>query len=141
MAASAVKIAYGSSLQVETSAGSGVFQTIAEIRSVNKPNAQVDEVEVTHMASPGTAKEFVAGLTDFGTVDFDINWIPSNATDLFIEAWRAAAETRSVKVIYNGGAVDTFPAFVKDYSAGASSPGAAFQGKLTLRVAGAVVRS
>jgi hypothetical protein len=141
MAASAAKIAYGTTLQVETAAGTGVYTALAEIRSVNKPNASVDDVEVTHMTSPGLAKEFIAGLTDYGTLDLDLNWIPSSATDLFIEAWRADGSTRSVKITYPGSAVDTFPAFVKGYEAGASSPGDALQGKLTLRVAGAVVRS
>jgi hypothetical protein len=141
MAASTAKIASGTTLQVENAAGTGIYTTIAEIRSVNKPSASVDEVEVTHMTSPGLAKEFIAGLTDYGEVEFDINWIPSNATDLFLEAWRSDGINRSVKITYPGPAVDTFQAFLKGYEAGASSPGDALQGKLTLRVAGAVTRS
>ena len=141
MAASTAKIAYGSTLQVETAAGTAVYAFIAEIKSVSKPSASVDEVEVTHMTSPGLAKEFIAGLTDYGTIDFDINWIPSNATDLFLEAWRSDGINRTVKITYPGGAVDSFLAFLKSYGASASSPGDALAGKLTLRVAGAVTRS
>lgn len=144
MAASAALIATGSTLQVETAAGTAIYTYIAEIRSVNKPNAQVDEVEVTHMTSPGRAKEFIAGLIDYGELAIDINWIPSNATDLFIEAWKLDGLNRSVKLTYpttGGTATDTFSAFVKGYEAGASAPGEALQGTLTLRVAGAPTRS
>src|SRR5918992_3456345 len=142
MAASAAVIAYGSTLEVEDDADSGVFVAIAEIKSVYKPNAAVDEVEVTHMTSPSRAKEFLAGLTDYGEIAFDINWVPDSATDTFIEAWRASGETRSTRVAYaSTGAVDTFPSFVKGYEAGASAPGEPLAGTLTLRVAGAVIRS
>jgi predicted secreted protein len=142
MAASAAKIAYGSKLEVENAAGSGVFVQVAEIKSVSKPNASVDEVEVTHMESPGRAKEFIAGLTDYGTIEFDLNFVPNSAADTFIEAWRASGETRSTRVTYGATAVkDTFPSFVQGYEGGASAPGEAMTGTLTLRVAGAVVRS
>ena len=145
MAASAAIIAYLSTLQVETAAGTAVYSDIAEIKSISKPNAQVDEVEVTHMTSPGRAKEYIAGLIEYGEIAIDINWIPSNATDLFIEAWKLDGINRAVKLKYpttgGGYAYDTFQAFVRGYEAGASAPGEAFKGTLTLRVAGAPVRS
>lgn len=142
MAASAAVLAYLSTLEVEDAPNSGVWVFIAEVKSVSKPNASVDEVEVTHMTSPDRAKEFLAGLTDYGETEFDINWVPGGATDDFIEAWRAAGETRATRVSYgNTGAKHTFPAFVKGYEAGASAPGEVLTGTLTLRVAGAVVRS
>lgn len=141
MAASAAKIAYGSTLEVETSPGSGTYTTIAEIKSVSKPNASVDDVEVTHMTSPNLAKEFIAGLTDYGDIQFDINWIPGSATDTFLEAWRASGLNRSTRITYPGSIKDTFPAYMKGYEAGAAGPGDVLAGTLTLKVAGAVVRS
>lgn len=142
MAASAALIAYGSTLEVETAPGSGIFTTIAEIKSVSKPNPSVDEAEVTHMTSPGRAKEFIAGLADYGEIEFDINWVPSSSTDIFIEAWRSSGLNRSVRVTYGQTtAKDTFLAFVKGYEAGASAPGEVLSGTLTLRVAGLPVRS
>lgn len=135
-------IAYGSTLEVENAAGSGVFVKIAKIKSVTKPNPSTDEVETTHMESPGRAKEFEAGLSDYGTIDYDLNWEPGGTTDTFIEAWRASGETRATRVKYGNTAVrDTFPAFVQSYEAGASAPGELLTGTLTLRVAGLPVRS
>lgn len=138
----AATLAYGSTLEVETTAGSNTFTAIANITSVTKPNASVDEVETTTMESPNRAKQFEPGLTDYGSISYDINWNPSDATDVFIEAWRASGEVRAVRVTYGETtAEDTFPAFVSGYEAGASAPGEVLKGTLTLRVAGAVVRS
>lgn len=134
------KIAYGTTLHVEDAAGSGVFVKIAEIKSVAKPNAQVDDVEVTHMESPGRAKEYIAGLTDYGETSFDLNWNPGDATDQFIEAWRASGETRATKITYPGAVVDQFPSYVKGYEGGASAPGEALTGSLTIKIAGNVER-
>lgn len=141
MAASLAKIAYGAKLEVETAPGSAVFTEILEIKSVNKPDASIDDVDVTHMSSPGLAKEFLAGMTDFGDISFDINWVPGGGTDQFIEAWRASGLVRATRLTYPGNVKDTFPAYVKGYSAGASSPGDALTGQLTLKVAGLPVRS
>lgn len=141
MAASVAKIAYGSKLEVETAPGSLVYTEIAEIKSVSKPNASVDDVDVTHMSSPGLAKEFIPGLTDFGEISFDVNWVPGSATDQFLEAWRASGLTRSARVTYPGNVKDTFPAYIKGYEAGASSPGDVLAGTLSLKVAGLPVRS
>lgn len=141
MAASLAKIAYGSKLEVENAPGSGIYVEILEIKSVNKPDASVEDVDVTHMSSPGLAKEFVAGMTDFGEMQLDINWVPGGSTDQFIDAWRLSGLTRSARMTYPGNVKDTFPAYVKGYSAGASSPGDALTGQLTLKVAGLPVRS
>jgi hypothetical protein len=141
MAASLAKIAYGSKLEVETAPGSGSFTEIAEIKSVSKPNASVEDVDVTHMSSPGLAKEFIPGLTDFGEISFDVNWVPGSATDQFLEAWRASGLTRAARVTYPGNVKDTFPAYIKGYEAGASAPGDVLAGSLSLKVAGLPVRS
>lgn len=141
MAASVAKIAYGSKLEVENAPGSGVYTEIAEIKSVSKPNVQVADVDVTHMSSPGLAEEQIPGLTNFGEISFDLNWVPGSATDQFLEAWRVSGLTRSARVTYPGNVKDTFPAYIKGYEAGASAPGEALSGTLTLKVAGLPVRS
>ncbi len=140
MAASEAVVGFDVTLEAETSSGSGVFTELAEITNVTPPNAQVNDVEVTHMKSPGRAREFRPGLTDYGTATFEMNWIPSSATDNFILAWRADGSTRAVKVTYPDGEVDTFPAYPQGYETGAQI-GEKLSATLTLKVAGAVVRS
>ena len=48
---------------------------------------------------------------------------------------------RSVRVTYPGNVKDTFPGYMKGYSAGAGSAGDVLAGQLTIKVAGAIVRS
>jgi hypothetical protein len=139
MAESNAVIAFDVTLEVETFAGSGVFTELAEITNVTPPNASVDDVDVTHMKSPGRAKEFRPGLTDNGEAEFEMNWIPSSVTDTFIRAWRTSGETRSTRLTYPEGETDTFPSYPKGYQLGAQI-GDKMSGTLSVKVAGDVVR-
>ena len=131
-------IGLGTIVEVNTT-GTTWFK-IGEVTSITPPNESVDEIDVTHMESPGRTREFIQGLIDAGEMSIDINWVPGGDTDEYILAWRTAGTTRPVRITYPTGARDTFPAFVRGYT-----PSAAAADKLsatvTLRVAGAVVRS
>ncbi|MFZ5719201.1 MAG: phage tail tube protein [Pseudomonadota bacterium] len=141
MAASEAVVAFEVTLEVETSEGSGVYTELAEITNITPPSATINDVEVTHMKSPGRAREFKPGLTDYGTATFEMNWIPGSATETFILAWRAAGETRSVRLTYGDTLeVDTFPAYPQSWERGAQI-GEKMSGSLTVKVAGDVVRS
>lgn len=140
MAASQGVVAFDVTVEVETAEGSGTYTELAEITNVTPPNATVNDVEVTHMKSPGRAREFKPGLTDYGTATCEMNWIPSSVTDTFILAWRASGQTRSVKFTYPDGEIDTFPAYPQGYETGAQI-GEKLGGTLTMKVAGNVVRS
>lgn len=140
--ASQAMIGITSLLEIETVAGVGNYQEIGEVTSLALPNAQVDEIDVTHMGSPDGAREFISGLTDYGEIAVGMNFVPGAATsDDFIDDWREGGnENRSVKITLPNAKVFTFPAFVKGYER--SVPvGDKLESTLTLRVAGAVVRS
>jgi hypothetical protein len=76
---------------------SAVLTQLDELLSVTPPNPQVDDVEATHMAS--TAKEFIAGLTDYGNGEFGFNFIPGNATDVLVRAAIVDKVVRAFKVV------------------------------------------
>lgn len=138
MAASVAITGYNATFGVETAAGSGVFTTLAEVTNITAPNAQVDQVDVTHLTSPNRAKEFKAGLADYGDMTVKLNHIPQSATDIFILAWRTAGDTRSCKITYPNGHTQTFPGFVKGYQIEDFEASAALKSTLSVRVAGAV---
>lgn len=140
MAASEAVVSFDVTVEVETSAGSGVYTEMAEITNVTPPNATINDVEVTHQKSPGRAREFKPGLTDYGTCSCDMNWIPSSVTDTFILAWRADGTTRSMRLTYPDGEMDTFPAYPQGYETGAQV-GEKLSATLTCKVAGDVERS
>lgn len=76
---------------------SGTLTQLDEVLSVTPPNPQVEDVEATHMAS--TAREFIAGLTDYGSGEFTFNFIPHNATDVLIRAAIVDKVGRSFKIV------------------------------------------
>jgi predicted secreted protein len=78
--ASSAFLGKGTQIQYENPASPGTYLTFAEARSISGPSLEGAEVEVTSMDSPGRLREFIGGLVDPGGVDFEVNYIPSNAT-------------------------------------------------------------
>ena len=85
------KIGYGSTVRI----GRGPTPTwteLALIGDLELPDEQVDEVEVTHMKSPGRRKQFIAGLIDGGSVTIPMNYMPGSATDTLLLEIKASGE-------------------------------------------------
>ena len=89
-----VGIGLGTEFWLDNAAGS--LTQLSEVLGVTPPNPQVADVEATHMAS--TAREFIAGLIDYGEGSFEFNYIPGNATDVLIRAAIADGVARSFQI-------------------------------------------
>lgn len=90
-----VGIGSGATFWLDNAAGS--LTQLSEVLSVALPNPQIEDVEATHMAS--TAREFIAGLRDYGEGDVEMNYIPGSATDVLIRAAVVDGVTRSFKSV------------------------------------------
>jgi hypothetical protein len=133
-------IGYGTIFAVESAPGSGSYTQLGEVTSVTPPNLSVDQIDATHMQSPGRTREFIQGLADPGEMSIEMNYIANSATDAFLLAWRTSGLTRSARISYPGSATDTFPAFILGYAPGSIDPSDKMSATLSLKVAGAVVR-
>lgn len=91
----AVGIGLGSQFWLDNA--SAALTQLDELLEVTPPNPQIADVEATHMAS--TAREFIAGLTDYGSGDFKFNFIPHNATDQLIRAALVDKVERNFKIV------------------------------------------
>lgn len=91
----AVGIGLGSEFWLDNA--SDVLTQLDELLSVTPPNPQIDDVEATHMAS--TAREFIAGLTDYGEGQFEFNYVPNNGTDVLIRAAIVDKVERDFKIV------------------------------------------
>ncbi|MBA2627186.1 MAG: hypothetical protein H0U85_04185 [Gemmatimonadales bacterium] len=80
MAETQARIGFGTLLKRGNGATPEVFTTIAEVKSITPPQADADDVDVTHMESPGRSREFIQGLTNPGEASFEVNWIPDDPT-------------------------------------------------------------
>lgn len=81
MPASVAMLGYGSVFQIQTENSPDVFVDMAEVSSITPPSATLDQVDVTHMTSPGRNREFISGLNDPGEVSFDMNFVPGSTSD------------------------------------------------------------
>jgi hypothetical protein len=76
----------------------GANQTLVEldeVTAVELPNEQTDDVEVTHMKSPGKRKEYRGGLIDPGSGSITVNYLPGSDTDLLIREAQNAGTARA----------------------------------------------
>lgn len=76
---------------------------LGEITEVTPPNEQTDDVEVTHMKSPGKRREYIGGLIDSGEGTFVMNYVPGSATDALIRAAQTAGDARPYKIVIPDG--------------------------------------
>jgi len=70
---------YGALLKIGDGGGSEVFTTIAEVRDIEGPELEAEAKEVTSHDSGGW-REYISTLLSGGEVSFDLNFIPTNAT-------------------------------------------------------------
>lgn len=76
--------AYGTLLKRGDGGSPETFSTIAEVRSISGPSMETDEAEVTthSSAAAGAYREFILTLIDAGSIEFEINYVPSDATHI-----------------------------------------------------------
>jgi len=106
-------LGYGSVFAIHD--GSSTFDAIAEVIEISPPNQQADDVDVTHMASPGQTREFIQGLIDPGEMSITINWVPSDATDVIIQALKTSGATRQMRITWPNNVKWTFSGFIKGF--------------------------
>jgi hypothetical protein len=135
--ASSAMIGYGSTFAVETAASSGVYTTLSEVKDITPPSQSVDVIDVTHMGSLSSTREFIQGLTDPGEVSLTMNFVPSSVTDAFILAWRTSRQTRSCKITFPNSVIWTFNGFVTGYDPSAPNEGL-MEATLTCKVTSSV---
>jgi len=79
MATAAIS-AYGTLIKRGDSGSPETFTTVPEVRSIDGPSMETDEAEVTthSSAASGAFREYILTLIDAGTLDFEINYVPSD---------------------------------------------------------------
>ena len=90
-------IGYGSTVRI----GRGATPTWTELQlvgDIEMPDEQIDEIEVTHMKSPGRRKQFIAGLTDGGEVSIPMNYIAGSASDELCQEIKASGEQVLIEI-------------------------------------------
>lgn len=104
-----------------------------------------DTIDVTHHASTGGWREFIAGLKNGGQVTLDLNFLPADATQSFAAGLMddlVDGTLQSFSIVYtdSGTTTATFSAYVINFQTTAPVDGK-LGASCTLQVSGAVSMS
>jgi hypothetical protein len=137
------RIGWGGEIHLSTDNTEANLVELAEVTDCTFPQDETEEVEATHLKSPGRRREFISGLIDAGECTVNLNYVPGGATDLLLTAALEAGTTRKIKFVIPSddgtGTADwniVTSAFVKRYSPDGMSPGEKMTATAVLRITG-----
>lgn len=118
------------------------YDEVMEVVSFEPPDEQGDDVEVTHFRSPDRTKEYIRGMIDAGECAFTVSYNPAvYQSHQDIVTLKGTGAIRNWKFVFpDDMETDVFPAYVKGFKP-KLGPNDALQADITLKVAGANVRT
>jgi hypothetical protein len=107
-------LGYGAKFGIKGPSTTYVY--VAEVVSLTPPGWTRDTVEVTHLESPDSAKEYIPGLIDAGEATITVNFKPIQA-DVLLASFNAPVD--EFRVLFPGGTVALdFDGIVTGYEMG-----------------------
>lgn len=144
MAASEAMIGYGSKFYIESQDSPNdsppTFIEMAEVFNITPPNAQVDDVDVTHNQSPNRTREFIPGLIDPGEASFEMNFIPGSTSDQLMREMKIAGTQALMRIEFPNAVTWDFLGSVKGYEP-TSQTEDKMTATVTIRVSGDITSS
>lgn len=138
------EIGYGVELRVSDAAPATTpTNLIGQIMDVTPPSPTRDIIDVTSSSSPNMAREFIAGLIDYGEASFQMNWEPGSAADTLLRGISLERLPRTYQMRWTQMTPDvtiTFAAFLTGYER-ASPMADKMEATVTLKVTGAPVQA
>ena len=128
----------GATLQLGDGASPQVYTTIAEVMRCGPIGSSNPEVDVTNLDS--TAKEYIAGLADGNTVDFDVNWLVGNTEQTSLRTSQQAGSTINLKMVYPTSPETNaqFDLVLLDFEMGETTADAQLTARISGRITGSV---
>ena len=128
----------GATLQLGNGASPQVYTTIAEVLRVGPIGSSNPEVDVTNLDS--TAKEYIAGLADGNTVEFEMNWVAGNTQQQSLRTSQASGSTVNMKMVWPVSPETTaqFDLVLLDFSMGDTTPEAQVTATVSGRISGSI---
>jgi hypothetical protein len=88
MADTEARIGYGTVLELALASAATAFTYIKEVFDMTPPADADDNVQGSHMQSPGRKHEYIPGMSDSGEASFEMNYVPGSDTDRFLRSIR-----------------------------------------------------
>lgn len=99
------------------------FVNVPNVTTIGGPNISADSIEITSMDSVNF-KEFVASpLKDPGTLDFNVNYVPSNAVHKFlVQQASATGSSNQWRTIFSDGTTFEFSGSLISWEISSDNP-------------------
>jgi predicted secreted protein len=81
----------------------GTLVELEEVTELPFGDEASEDVEVTHMKSPGKRKEYKSGMVESGTATLTMNYVPGSASDVLIREAHASGKPRAYREILTDG--------------------------------------
>jgi len=131
----------GATLGLGSGASPQVYTTIAEVLRCGPIGSTNPEVDVTNLDS--TAKEYIAGLADGNTVDFDVNWLVGNTEQASLRTSQAAGSTVNLRMVWptSPNTLAQFDLVLLGFEIGETTPEGQVSAAISGRISGAIAWS
>jgi len=114
------------------------FTTIAEVTAINGPELELELADVTSHDS--TYREYLAGIADYGEVNFDVNMVPDDTQHNGLVSDAENGTLRNFTLTLPSGTLDvcSFAAYVVGVSRSMPIGADPYKASITLKVSGGV---
>ena len=131
----------GATLQLGSGASPQVYTTIAEVLRCGPIGSTNPEVDVTNLDS--TAKEYIAGLADGNSLEFDVNWISSNTEQTSLRTQQASGSTVNMRMVWQTSPNTTavFDLVLLSFEIGETSAESQIMASISGRITGSITWS
>lgn len=92
---------YGSTWKVGDATSPEVFTAIAEVVSITPGAMTTEAIDVTHLTSPDTHRERIAGIKDTDPFSMVVNYLPANATQKGGTSGRGLLKLKKDRTVFN----------------------------------------
>lgn len=103
-------VAQGFKLEIANATSPVTYTEVKEIKSFTGFDGKAAEIDVTSLQS--TAKEFVMGLQDFGSLNLDVNHLSSDTGQDALRTAKAAQSKLNFRATFSDTSTVTFSAYV-----------------------------
>jgi len=116
-----------------------VYTTIAEVLRVGPVGSTNPEIDVTNLDS--TAKEYIAGLADGNTVEFEMNWVQGNAQQQALRTAAASGSTENFRLAWqtSPNTIAQFDLVILNFEMGETSAEMQITARVSGRISGSIV--
>jgi hypothetical protein len=111
------------------------YTEVKEITNFQGFDGQAAEIDVTHLQS--TAKEYILGLQDFGSLSLDVNYLTGDAGQDLMRAAKAAGTIQDFRMTLSNMTTAVFRGYVQSAPLNGGVD-AKVDGSYSIRITGAV---